>query len=108
MKVLCDEHVPSALENALRGEGIETVHASDVLESGTSDDDLLEYARSERLVVLTNDSDFLDRTGHSGVLYYDDQRTPRQELVRAVRNVSDVMDGEHLENETVFLPDGWV
>jgi hypothetical protein len=57
--------------------------------------------------VLTNDSDFVDREGHCGVLYYEDQDASTREPVRAVRTVDDLLPDGAVEGETIFLPDGW-
>jgi len=108
MKILCDEHVPPAIVNALDSEGFTVVTVADELESGTADADLLRFAADQGYVVLTNDSDFVDRIDHAGVLYYDDQSLSHRELLRAVRRVDDVLDEEHRRDRTVFLPDGWI
>lgn len=63
-----------AVANTLRSEGI---NAATVLEASADDDDLLRYARNHDLAILTNDQDFLNRTDHYGVFYYDDQDTSR-------------------------------
>ena len=57
--------------------------------------------------MLTNDSDFVDRTGYAGVLYYEDQGASDRELVRAIRTVDDLLPDDAVENRTIFLPDGW-
>jgi hypothetical protein len=106
--VLCDEHVPGAVANALRSEGIDVARVGEQVDPGTADEALLEFAAERGYVVLTSDSDFADVTGHAGVLYDDDQRVPNRELVRAVRNVSELLDADDLTDRTVFVPDGWV
>lgn len=108
MRVPCDEHVPAAVANALESEGVEAVSVVDVLDPGTEDAGLLEFATDHGYVVLTNDRDFLDRSGHGGVLYYDDQRVDSRELVLAVRTISEVMEPDDVADTTLFVPDGWV
>lgn len=108
MKILCDEHVSPAVANALEGEGFEVATVASALSTGTTDDDVLEYAANEGYVVLTNDSDFVDGDGHRGVLYFEDQSVSNRELVRAIRQIDDLLPTETLVDRTVFLPDGWV
>lgn len=107
MKVLCDEHVPPAVVNALRSEGVDTATVADALEPGTADADLLAYCVDHGYVLLTNDSDFVGRSGHRGVLYYDDQGAGPRDLVRAVRTIADLLEYDHLADRTFFVPDGW-
>ena len=107
MKILCDEHVPPALVSALRSEGFDVSTAAESVELGISDADLLEFASERGYIVLTNDSDFVDRTGHAGVLYYEDQDASDRELVRAIRTVDDLLPDDAVEDRTIFLPDGW-
>ncbi|WP_135364982.1 DUF5615 family PIN-like protein [Halosimplex halophilum] len=107
MRVLCDEHVPPALVSALRSEGFEVETVGESVELGSPDADLLEFASDRGYAVLTSDSDFVDRKGHSGVLYYEDQNVSTRELVRAVRMVDDLLPDDAVEGETIFLPDGW-
>jgi predicted nuclease of predicted toxin-antitoxin system len=111
MRILCDEHVPPPLANAIRGEGLQVTTVGEALDHGASDDEVRANASEHGFVVLTNDSDFVARTDESGpdcgVLYYDDQRAPHRELVRAIRTVDDVLPDEQLVETTIFLPDGW-
>jgi predicted nuclease of predicted toxin-antitoxin system len=108
MKLLCDEHVPPAVANALRGEGIDATSLSEELGSGTKDTDLLDYAAKREYIVLTNDTDFVGETGHAGILYYDDQQVSPRILVCAIRNVDDRLPDEEPVDRTLFVPDGWV
>ena len=108
MKLLCDEHVPPAVANALRGEGIDAASLSEELGSGTRDTDLLDYAAEREYTILTNDTDFVGETGHAGILYYGDQQVSTRELVGAIRNVDDLLPDEELVDRTLFVPDGWV
>ncbi|PSP34569.1 hypothetical protein BRC64_00610 [Halobacteriales archaeon QH_10_67_22] len=107
MRILCDEHVPPPVVNALRGEGIEVATVTDELEPGTADTDVLSHATDRGYLLLTNDSDFVDRP-EGGVLYYDDQSTTRRDLVNAVRTVEDLLADTDLTEQTIYLPDGWV
>jgi predicted nuclease of predicted toxin-antitoxin system len=77
------------------------------VELGSPDADVLEFATDHGYVVLTNDTDFVDRNGHSGVFFYEDQQTSNRELLQAIRTVEDLLTDENIRNRTIFLPDGW-
>ncbi len=72
MKFIADEHIPPAFVAALRSEGYDVTAVSGAVDLGSEDDTILDYARKENRVVLSEDSDFrgadpdLDLTGHPG------------------------------------------
>ena len=113
MRVLTDEHVSPVIANTLRSEGIDAVHIYDTPVAGKDDPAVLEFARDNESAVLTNDQDFITQdfvedTDHWGVLFYEDQRTPRSDIVRSVHNALSVLRPEDMKNEIVYLPDGWL
>lgn len=113
MKILTDEHVPPAVANTLRSEGIDatTIYETDLL--GVKDPPLLEYVEENDYAILTNDQDFVSKkfveeSDHPGIFFYEDQRTPRTYIVRAVHNALSVLRPEDLRNEIIYVPDGWI
>ncbi len=113
MKVLTDEHVPRAVATTLRSEGIDATTIYDTELIGVDDQPLLNYAVEHEYVVLTNDQDFVTEDfvsdhDHHGIFFYEDQRLPRTDLVRAVHNALSVLRPEDLRNEIVFIPNGWI
>lgn len=113
MKVLTDEHVPRAVATTLRSEGIDAITIYDTDRVGVDDQLLLEYAAEHGYVILTNDQDFVAEDfvtarDHHGIFFYEDQRLPRTDLVRAVHNALSVLRPEDLRNEIVFIPNGWI
>lgn len=113
MKILTDEHVPQAVATTLRSEGLDaiTIYETDLL--GVQDQSLLNYAHQHDYVILTNDQDFVsepfvDQNNHAGIIFYEDQRIPRSDLVRAVHNALSILQPEDLRNEIVYVPNGWI
>ncbi len=113
MRVLTDEHVSPAVANTLRSEGIDAVTIYDTDIIGKDDPAVLSFASENELAVLTNDRDFIvgafvQDIDHWGVFFYEDQRTPRTDIVRSVHNALSVLEPEDLRNEIIYIPDGWL
>jgi len=58
LRFLADMHISPVTVRGLRDEGWDAVRVSDVLEAGSSDAEILEYARQHSRVVVTQDLDF--------------------------------------------------
>ncbi len=58
MNILCDQCVNSDVVNALRTAGFNSIHASEVRLSRSSDQDIFRYAQRSRRVLLTFDHGF--------------------------------------------------
>jgi predicted nuclease of predicted toxin-antitoxin system len=113
MKILTDEHVPPAVANTLRSEGVDatTIYDTDLV--GVNDQPLLAYAEQHDYAILTNDQhfvskQFVEECDHCGIFFYEDQRTPRSDIVRAVHNALSVLRAEDLRNDIIYVPDGWI
>lgn len=84
LALLCDEHIPGPFIGVLRSTGYDVLRAKDEFSEGTSDPDLIEYARDTGRVVITCDKQFTVVDGepvsdHGGVIYADQpalQRAP--------------------------------
>lgn len=59
LKAYADEHVASAVVEALRRRGMDVVTVQDHGRRGARDSELLDEAFGEQRVMLTNDTDFL-------------------------------------------------
>lgn len=113
MRVLTDEHVSPVIANTLQSEGIDAVAIYDTPIVGKDDPDVLEFASENESTVLTNDQhfitkEFVEETDHWGILFYEDQRTPRNDIVRSVHNALSVLRPEDTRNEIIHIPDGWL
>ena len=58
MRLVIDMNLSPQWVDALQAEGLETVHWSNVGNHNDSDREILEWARENRYIVLTNDLDF--------------------------------------------------
>lgn len=111
---LTDEHVPSVFITALSSAGYDVVRVRDVLEPGTEDRDVLEYAAGNEHVLITNDrSDFGGTVSssrpHVGIVIYTDRNFLTDSPERAVQTVECALSHyppDELENEVVWL-DRW-
>lgn len=63
MRLLADENVHAALVSWLRASGHDVVYAAEAL-SGQSDDAILEQARTDDRVIVTDDKDFGELVVH--------------------------------------------
>ena len=87
MRLLADVHVKSAYIGSLRSRNHEVVRVQDELKPAAPDADVVEYAREEGLVVLTNDDkDFREFGSHHGVLFVPQDMAP-SDVASAVSRV---------------------
>ena len=100
LDVLLDENFDRQVIAYIETEGHYGEHVVDVLDSGAEDAaDIAPYARSDDLLVLTKDTDFLetDEDDHAGVLFLVDYRRSAHGIASALITIADVFpDREHL------------
>ena len=58
ISILLDQGLLRSTASLLRGEGWDVLHTGDIGLSGSTDAEILEYARREERVIITLDSDF--------------------------------------------------
>ncbi|MEM1116663.1 MAG: DUF5615 family PIN-like protein [Bacteroidota bacterium] len=101
-----DEHVSKAVVEGLRRRGIEVVRLTDVDKLGDPDDDHLDFARREGLVVFTQDADFLRLASagaeHAGIVYAP-QGTSVGDVVRGLLLVAHVLTAEEMVGHVEYL-----
>jgi predicted nuclease of predicted toxin-antitoxin system len=111
MRILADEHVPPAFVSALRGEGHDVAVVGDDIDLGSADSVVLEYARENERVILSEDTDFrgadseLSETSHPGILACDTAASPG-EIATAVRRIDTHTDS--LTDTVLFVPGNWL
>lgn len=108
MKLLCDENVRGSIVRLLEQEGYDVERVQDSLIVGFEDADIVEYCRSDRRVLLTNDDDFFEFDSHSGILFLTEQRVPPRDVVAALQRIERHVDRPTLKNRVLHVPDGWV
>ncbi len=101
MRFHLDEHVAHAIALGLRRRGIDVTTTTDAGLLSAPDDDHLAYAKRERRVIVTNDTDFLASAAvdptHCGIAFYAQGKRSFGEVIRHLALMHDTMD----ENETL-------
>ena len=110
---LVDENVPKGVWTALRTAGYSAVRVVDVGLSAKPDTSVFAYARTKRLIIITQDTDFEDRARfpppHVGILVL--RNFPRGSSVLdrtdAVLKALASLTGQNLANRVyIIYPDG--
>ena len=111
---LTDEHVPRVFISTLRSNDYSVQRAKDVLDPGTPDVHLLEYAAQHDLVLITHDKkdfggDLGDTIEHAGLIIYTDPVFLRDAPATAVHTLDRVLKyytADELAGSRVWL-DQW-
>jgi hypothetical protein len=102
-RVLCDENVEPATVGELEALGTRAAHVNTEPGSGSTDEEIADYARENDYVILTNDDDFLgDRFPGVTILFYPDNDASAHEVVARVLELQ-----EYYPTQEV-LPDEYV
>ncbi len=100
MKLLLDEMYPSLIARGLRARGHDVVSVHESPGAGTSDEQVLEHARSEvRAVVTENVRDYRPLAeallsageSHFGLVFTTEKRWPRTDLGRLITALNDLL-----------------
>jgi predicted nuclease of predicted toxin-antitoxin system len=102
-----DEQMDPDIAVALRRAGIDVTTAAEQGLLGEDDPAHLERARSERRVVVTDDTDFLALAGpvadHPGIVYCRRSEHTLGEIIRFLILVHGVMDAEEMIGRIEYL-----
>jgi predicted nuclease of predicted toxin-antitoxin system len=90
-RILCDENVDPHTVQYLEREGHEAIHVGEALALGVDDHEVAAYAHENEMVILTNDTDFLDPSLYPDqtVLFYTNNRIPAYELAALVTELTE-------------------
>lgn len=111
MRLLADEHVPTAFISALVGEGHDVAVVGDEIALSASDRVLVEHAKETDRVILSQDTDFrggdpeLTADPQPGVLACD-PTAAAGEIATAVRRIDAASDD--LAGTVLYVPGEWV
>jgi len=107
---LADEHVNRAYVSALRSTGYCVLSVDDGYEPGKADSELLATSRSEALVIITSDDDFVELAedvDHAGIIKYQQYGHTAKEFVRAIRRIDRYISPEEFRNHVEWL-ENWL
>ncbi len=111
IRIYTNESVPVAIAEGLKRRGIEARSCRDVENYGLTDEQQLNYACENGLVVFTHDDDFL-RLGakclaqggeHPGIIYSHQKDYNIGECIRRIKLIVDVLPAEAMKNHVEFL-----
>ena len=105
------ESVPVAIAAGLNRRGVSATTARDAGNLGLSDQEQLEYAAANHLLLFTHDTDFLQLAHqyrvssqeHWGVIYAHQTHLPIGECIRRLKEMADLFDQEDFRNYIGFL-----
>ena len=104
LSLLCDEHIPYAILDGLRGRGIDAVS---VQSPASGDPPILEAAHQDGRVLYPWDSDFLalDRAGvqHSGIFFHAEKKYSVGQAIDALVPACQVLSPDEMRNRVEFL-----
>ena len=102
-----DEHVPRALAEGLRRRGLDVTTTSEAELYAADDETQLEFARSNRRVLVTFDADSLQLTAqgveHHGIVFCTRRHRSRGELLRTLVLVSQQLSSEEMKNHVEYV-----
>jgi hypothetical protein len=106
IKFYTDEHVSPAVIKGLRTRGIEVLTAREAGLLETPDEQHLELAAAQGMVIFTQDVDFLrlhaSGASHNGIIYAH-QQTPIGQVVRGLMLIYQILTPEEMENHVEFI-----
>ena len=107
IRFLLDEHVPHAVARGLQLRGVEVTTITDAALISRSDLAILEFALEERLVLFTQDDDFLrlaaEGTPHAGIVYGRQGKHTIGDLIRLLKLMSDCLDPSEISGQVEYL-----
>jgi len=102
-----DEHMPSALADALRLRGIDVTTTADAGLVGAAVRDHLAFAAASGRVIVTKDIDFLRLHAaggaHTGIAYCHPQSRSMGEMLRRLVLIHAALSPEDMKNRVEFL-----
>jgi hypothetical protein len=111
LRTYADEHVLSAIVEALRRRGMDVITVQEHQGEGTDDAAVLEEALRESRVVLTNDADFLvlaarhavRQEAFAPIFFWPQQRRRVGDVVRSIVREATRNDYAAIYSQVVFL-----
>ncbi len=108
IKIYSDEDVNIAITEGLKRRGIKAYSCQEVGNIGLTDEEQIDYANSNKLVILTHDTDFLriiheKILNHSGIIFVSQGKLSVGETIRKIEFLVSILTQEDMENHVEFL-----
>ena len=108
IKIYSDEDVNVAIIEGLKRRGIKAISCQEANNIGLSDKEQIEYASSNKFVILTHDADFLriiheKKISHSGIIFVSQNKLSVGEIIRKIEFLVSILSQEDMENHIEFL-----
>ena len=110
LSFLADEHVKRSYVHVLRANGFEVIAVAEGDATGLRDDIHLKRSSDERLVVLTNDDDFVrlaQEQPHTGIVFYSEQNHDPSDFVAGIRRIDRFLSPGDMRNHIEWL-ENWL
>lgn len=106
IKFYFDEHIPSAVADALQQQGLDVLTVQAANRRGLSDDEQLDFATQENRVMVTMDSDYIalaaQGVSHAGIAFITSD-TSIGDLINNLVLLHGVMTPEEMENNIEYF-----
>lgn len=111
LKIYTNESVPVAVVAGLQRRGVNATSARDSGNLGLTDQQQLNYAIHNQMVVFTHDTDFIrlaqeyqtqDKL-HWGIIYVHQDKLSMGECIRRLKEFADVFSRDDFQNHLEFL-----
>ena len=111
ISIYTNESVPVAIAEGLKRRGVDARSCRDMGNYGLTDEQQLEYARENNLVMFTHDDDFLKLSAkymaqareHSGLIYAHQRDYNIGECIRRIKLIVDILLPSEMKNHIEFL-----
>lgn len=105
IRFLLDEHVPHAIAHGLRLRGVDVLTANEANLLATPDEQIVEYALNNQLVIFTQDDDFLSIAStfnHGGIVYSKQGKRSIGEIVQFLKLLSECLEVSEMANRVEY------
>lgn len=101
--LLFDEHLPASTVEELRNRNIDAEAVYETELQSDADKEIREYAEQKEKVIVTQDSDFLQKDEDVGIIFLTE---PLEigELTRQILKVIQNLQKTEIENSTIYIP----
>lgn len=111
IRIYADENVDHAIVDGLRRRSVDAWSTMDAHTFGTTDEEQLAYAASQRAVLFTHDTDLIaiarqwtaQSKEHYGVIYVHQDAVSIGECIRRLKDYADILEAEDMKNRVEFL-----